>query len=145
MTTAQEVLAIAVRSGVAPELKKLGFIGSGQAFTLPDSRTWLLLGIQKASGSTASRLEFTINIAAVSKDTWKEKLREGAKYPAQPSPNQSYGKWAWRERIGRLMPGGQDHWWVVTPETEPPELASKIQSAIVDYALPALVQQITNP
>ena len=141
MATAQEVLSTAVRTGIAPELRKLGFVGSGQVFELPDSEMWLLLGIQKSSGATATQLRFTVNAAAISKEKWQEALDSGAKYPAKPSPNKVYGKWAWWARIGKLMPGGQDFWWTVTGDTAPDELARKVVSACVDYALPALQEQ----
>nr|WP_237331615.1 DUF4304 domain-containing protein [Streptomyces mexicanus] len=122
-------------------MRKLGFTGSGQVFELPDPGMWLLLGIQKSSGVTATRLRFTINLAAVPKEKWQEVLDEGAKFPARPVPNKVYGKWAWWSRIGDLMPGAQDFWWTVTPDTEPGELAGKVLAACLDYAVPALQAQ----
>ncbi|MDF3301634.1 DUF4304 domain-containing protein [Streptomyces tropicalis] len=141
VTTAHEVLTAAIRTGLSPELRKLGFTGSGQVFELPDSRVWLLLGIQKSSGATAARLRFTINVAAVSKEKWQEVLDAGAKFPGRPSPNKVYGKWAWWKRVGELMPGGQDFWWTVTNDTESDDLARRVLSACVDYAVPALQEQ----
>lgn len=87
------------------------------------------------------QLRFTINVAAVPKGKWQEMLDAGAKYPARPSPNKVYGKWAWWSRIGALMPGGQDFWWNVTHETSPDDLAGKVVSACTDYALPALSER----
>jgi len=142
VTTAQEVLSGAIRTGVSPELRKLGFTGSGQVFELVNPDVWLLLGIQKATGGSASQLRFTLNVAAVPKGKWQEMIDAGAKYPARPSPNKVYGKWAWWARIGELMPGGQDFWWTVTDETVPDELARKVVSACANYALPALQEQL---
>ncbi|MFG3095699.1 DUF4304 domain-containing protein [Streptomyces sp. NPDC048202] len=132
---------MAIRKGVAPELRKLGFVGSGQVFELPDPHVWLLLGIQKSSGSSATRLKFTVNLAAVPKGTWQELLESGANYPSRPSPNKVYGTWAWWSRIGELMPGGQDFWWTVTGDVGHSELAHKVVSACVGYGIPALREQ----
>ncbi|MFI8351529.1 DUF4304 domain-containing protein [Streptomyces sp. NPDC085596] len=139
--TAQEVFSAAVRQGVAPELRKQGFVGSGQVFELPDPNVWLLLGIQKSSGASVDRLKFTVNLAAVPKGKWQEILDSGAKYPSRPSPNKVYGKWAWWARIGELMPGGQDLWWVVTGDAGKGDLVRKVVSACVEYGIPALREQ----
>ncbi|MDV9171629.1 DUF4304 domain-containing protein [Streptomyces sp. W16] len=142
MTTAQKVLSEAVRTGISPELRKLGFAGSGQVFELANPGVWLLLGVQKATGGSASQLCFTVNVAAVPKGKWQEMIDAGAKYPARPSPNKVYGKWARWARIGQLMPGGQEFWWTVTDEAVPDELARKVVSACANYALPALKEQL---
>ncbi|MFI0967277.1 DUF4304 domain-containing protein [Streptomyces sp. NPDC021080] len=132
---------MAIRTGVAPGLRKLGFVGSGQVFELSDPDTWLLLGIQKSRWSSAAQLRFTVNIAAVSKEKWQDILSSGAKYPSRPSPNMVYGKGAWWGRIGQLMPGGQDFWWTVTSDSDPDEIGREVLSACEEYAVPALLER----
>jgi hypothetical protein len=43
-TSAQDRYALLVREGFAPELRRLGFAGSGAKFTLADSEHWVILG-----------------------------------------------------------------------------------------------------
>lgn len=141
MATAQEILSLAIRRGISPDMKKLGFAGSGSIFELWNEKIWLLLGIQKSTSGVPGRLRITINLAAVLKEEWDSLLRSGAKYSARPNPNLVYGKKVWHSRIGKLMPGGQDCWWNVTGESDPDDLASSIVCAVESYALPALREQ----
>ena len=113
--------------------------GSGASFALPDPHTWRLLGIQKASGNTADRVRFTINLAIIPKDAWQQARQSAPRWPDKPNPNTNYAPWRTR-RIGLLMPGGKDHWWEITPRTDPERIAVSVLNAITDYALPALTE-----
>ncbi|MYQ44826.1 DUF4304 domain-containing protein [Streptomyces sp. SID4985] len=138
METTSEVFAGAVRAGIEPGLRRLGFVGSRGCFELRDPEVWRLLGIQKAGGSSSSRVRFTVNVMIMDKSVWEEARTGFSKAPARPNPNNVYGQWGRPRRIGALLPGGVDHWWEVTARTSPERLAAGVLSAVEDYALPFL-------
>jgi len=93
-----------MRQHVAPELRRMGFRGSGQSFVLPSEDHWVLLGFQRSRSSSAEAVRFTVNTTVVSKQEWAQ-ARERASYlPERPTANTSYGTFAWWKRIGRLSP-----------------------------------------
>jgi hypothetical protein len=44
----------------------------------------------------------------------------------------------WRDRIGALMPGGQDHWWKIYPSSDLQSLADEVADAVTQQAVPWL-------
>lgn len=139
VTTALDVLAKALRTGVAPGLRDLGFVGSGQSFELRDPEIWRLLGIQKSSANSASRVKFTINLLSGRKSDWQAACEAHTYLPAQPKPNMFYAPVTRSRtvRIGQLMPDGRDHWWEANPSTPPAQLAADVLSVVENLALPA--------
>jgi hypothetical protein len=85
-----------------------------------------LVALQSSQSSTASRLRTTINLAV-----WAPDLAE---------PNAKPDIWSaqWRERIGKLMPQAQDHWWTVSSLKEAEQAAQQISEALVGPGLSAL-------
>ncbi|MFG3044959.1 DUF4304 domain-containing protein [Streptomyces sp. NPDC048241] len=138
MKTASEVLAVALREGIEPGLRRLGFKGSRGLFELPDAEVWRLLGIQKSSGSSSSRIRFTINVMIMDKSVWQEARIGFLKAPVRPNPNHAYGPWGRPQRIGKLLPGGLDHWWEVNDRTSPQRLAAGVLASAESYAVPFL-------
>ena len=137
-TNAQETFKALMRDEIAPALRQLGFKGSGQAYALPSETCWALVGFQKSQASEASYVRFTVNATVVSREAWEQERAERPYLPERPSPNTFYGKFAWQERIGGLMPGGQDRWWEITGRTDARAIAESVIEAIRDYALPAM-------
>src|SRR5947209_7169681 len=66
--SAQETFKRMMREQVAPQLRALGFKGSGQRFTLPSDSHWALLGFQRSAWGDSRKGKFTINLTVVSKD-----------------------------------------------------------------------------
>jgi hypothetical protein len=131
-----------MRQHVAPELRRMGFRGSGQSFVLPSEDYWVLLGFQRSRSSSAEAVRFTVNTTVVSKQEWAQ-ARERASYlPERPTANTSYGTFAWWKRIGRLLPDGQDRWWTLSSGSAIASLAAEVLDAIRTYALPAIHQQL---
>lgn len=144
VSTAQEVFAAMMRTRIAPALRVLGLKGSGQIFELPDPASWALLGFQKSAHNTAGRVEFTVNVTAVGKTSWAQARERLPHLPARPNPNIGYGTAAWHSRIGNLLPSAQDTWWTISPTTDPSRTARSVMATIIDYALPAIREQLPS-
>lgn len=139
MDKAQARFKTWTKGALAPGLRKLGFTGSGQTFTLPDSECWALLGVQKSSSSTADHVKFTLNLSVVNRELWSE-LREWEHYwlAARPTANAT-GPGQTGGRIGSLLPAGIDTWWSITDRsttTELTDLSLEVVSAVRDFGLP---------
>jgi hypothetical protein len=144
MTTALDVFRFMMRDEVAPELRRMGFKGSGQAFELPSETHWVLLGFQKATGSNSTAVRFTVNVTAASKVAWHEARPTHVVLPERPSANTYYGTFAWQKRIGSLFPDGEDRWWTVTSDRSARSVAADVLEAIRTYAIPAIQERLTE-
>lgn len=114
MPSAQECFTVMMREQVAPAVRKLGFKGSGSSFVLPVEGYWAIIGFQKSVWSTATELQFTINLTVVSKSEWIAIRERKPYYPERPSPNTHFGPSVWQRRIGELIPvKGNDYWWTL--------------------------------
>jgi hypothetical protein len=92
--------------------------------------------------SDAARIEFTINLQVVERQVWDQLRTERPYLPADPSPNTRYGPSVWQQRIGMLMPAGDDHWWELTPRTDLANLGSEVTDAVLFHVMPAIQRQI---
>jgi hypothetical protein len=128
--------------GIAPELRRIGFKGSGQSFSLPSDENWVLLGFQKMMSSNSQAVRFTVNVTAFPKQAWAEERQARDFLPERPSPNTWYGYNLWQRRIGHLLPDRQDHWWLVTPGRSTESVAGEVLDAIHTYVLPAIEAQL---
>ena len=136
--TAQETFSTMMRSRIAPALRKLGLKGSGQTFQLPSDECWALLGFQRSQWSDAGHAKFTVNVTVASREAWERARAQRSYLNERPSPNTFYGTFVWQQRIGALMPGGEDCWWNVRGGAETSAVASAVVDAIREYALPAM-------
>lgn len=144
METALDIFRLVMREGIAPELRRMGFKGSGQSFTLPSETHWVLLGFQKSTTSSAKAVRFTVNVTAVSKRAWIEARSEHSYLGERPSANISYGDFAWQRRIGQLIPDGRDTWWTITTRASTESVKVEVLDAIRIYAWPAIEQQLAQ-
>jgi len=143
---AYDQLTSFVRTNLAPWLRSLGFVGSGQQYQLPDERFYALLGIQRARGNTADEVRFTINVNVVPKDEWdrhrmKQTMQEGHPWwPDKPKANVDYMP-DWWVRIGTLI-DGTDRWWTLTGDPDVVESVSvEVKEAIVRWAYPEILRR----
>jgi hypothetical protein len=98
-------------------------------------------GSKASVSSTAGAVRFTINLRVVAKDVWDRRREQRSYMPARPAPNVGYGPFEWWQRIGRLMPGGQDTWWTLKAGQPGARLAGEVIDVIRAYALPAMLAQ----
>jgi Domain of unknown function (DUF4304) len=125
---------------VAPVLRTCGYSRRGQNFYTRRDGNFGVINFQKSKTSTNSKVTFTLNLGIYSQVLAKfyYKWKEGSP-PTEPACH-------WRKRVGLLLPGKQDHWWVIDETTFLPSLvrefedilplaASEIESYITDEAL----------
>lgn len=116
----------AILAVLAEVLGPAGFRKSGSVFKRSRADVVHLLSLQSSTESTAATLRVTVNLAI-----WIEALAD-----ERSKPDVSASQW--RQRIGFLLPGHQDHWWIVRSDDEVLSVASQIRSAVVKHGLPAL-------
>ena len=136
--TAQELFADVLKSSFAPALRAAGLRGSGQSFTLPSDSHFAILGFQKSQFGDASAVKFTINVKVVPKAVWANVRAERPHFPAKPSPNTGYGTFEWHQRIGKLLPGGEDRWWLLRLGEDHSGMDAEVVSVLTDVAVPAM-------
>ena len=115
---------------VAPALRRHNFKGSGGEYLLPDAGAWALVGFQRSDVSSAQAVKFTINLKVVSRSTWDDARHEQTWLPERPKANSRYPVGEWSERIGKLMPDGEDHWWWVRPDDDPSQVGAEVVTAL---------------
>jgi hypothetical protein len=119
--SAQAVLSRLVGEHVHPLLKAAGFKKKALTFYRTVDRNHGLVNLQKSKTSTATSVEFTINLAVFS-----ARLQEGlgaitwvptvSDVPIEPACHL-------RRRIGALLPDRRDLWWGVRQESDAAEVA----------------------
>jgi hypothetical protein len=139
---AQDAFKRMMQEQVAPALRRLGFKGSGQTFTLPSDTHWALIGFQKSVWGNSHELRFTVNLTVVGKQAWESARVERPFLGARPTANTSYGFPTWRQRIGFLLPERLDLWWPVVAGSSTESAAEEVIAAIRDYALPEMNLQV---
>ncbi|MFF3844976.1 DUF4304 domain-containing protein [Streptomyces sp. NPDC002328] len=152
-TTALEVYDYAMRHRIGPHLRALGLKGSGQHYALPHEHAWALVGFQKASGSRAAMVRFTIDLSVISRSAWAVLREEDPTCPTRPRPGARYGVEGHVSRIGGLLPHSPDVWWSFGPGDAPPEKlaepnATDVCAVLSEYAVPYLhrsLEEITRP
>jgi hypothetical protein len=138
---AQEAFASMMREQVAPALRDLGLKGSGRVFSIPSDRYWALIGFQKSVYSSSEAVSFTVNLQVVSRESWVKAREELDWLGPKPKPNvrpPSAVPDTWGERLGALMPRGEDHWWSIDPDEPTEEVAVEVVAALRAYGLPAM-------
>lgn len=138
----QDIYRVLLRDLVAPELRAMGFKGSGSRYRLDDQEFWAVLGFQASAYNTSKAMRFTANLCVVGRSVWDSARRERPYLPESPAPNVYYGTFTWHRRIGRLMPHEADLWWDLDHATEPAVIADEVVTAIRDFGLPAMRQQL---
>jgi hypothetical protein len=148
-----------IRTLFAPGMRRMGFVGSGQAYRLEVDEYWAQAGIQRSTGSPAQAVLFTINFSVVSTRDWERYRQLFPGVGVRPSPNVAWGSgpWGrcWWKRIGELMivgghrypfgnpwfPAGEP--WLSFRADQPFDLvADEALEAVREFGLPALLAQV---
>jgi hypothetical protein len=108
-----------MRTKVVPELRRLGFTGSGRRFTLPAPDHPGTITFQQSQGNTWMGVRFTADVSVAS------------------SPGRT-------ARLGSISHHGGDHWWSVWAGFPSDDVAADLITAIRDHAVP-LIRGERNP
>jgi hypothetical protein len=106
---------------LAPFLKGHGYTRRGQTFRTRRDGNWGVINFQRGR---YAELKFTVNLAVFSQTIDKFYQEWGKEVPPE------WGYDHWRKRIGSLLPGGLDKWWVINDRTELPELIEELNAAL---------------
>jgi hypothetical protein len=136
--TAQDAFRELMRSYVGPALRELGLRGTKTAFYIPDPASWATIGFQSSVYNDRSEVKFTANLTVANKAAWDEARRARPWLPVRPAPNVHYGDAIWQDRIGMILPVGEDKWWAVRPNTDLPALSAELVGLIEQYAIPTM-------
>lgn len=141
--TAQVMYQRLVKDSLSPALRDLGFKGSGGRYSLPSSRCWAQLGLQKSAYSDAKEVQFTANLQVVNSADWAEARTRRPHLPQRPAPSTMYGADVGADtRIGSLTPDGADKWWRVYREVDIPVVVNDFIHDVREYAMPWFAEQI---
>jgi hypothetical protein len=110
-----------MRTTVVPELRRLGFTGSGRRFTLQTPKHLGTIAFQQSQGNTWMGVKFTANVSATSSSS------------------------GWTARLGSISHHGGDHWWTVWAGFPSDDVAADLITAIRDHAVPAIKGERNPP
>ena len=109
---------------LTPFLKSYGYSRRGQNFRMRRGNNWGILFFQKGKWNTKTQLEFTVNVGVFS---WAiDRFFEDWGKDAPPE----WGYEHWCTRIGLLLPGRLDKWWVIDEDTDLAVLLETLQGVL---------------
>ncbi|TDO41683.1 uncharacterized protein DUF4304 [Paractinoplanes brasiliensis] len=111
--SAREGYVRMMRTTVVPELRRLGFTGSGRRFTLQTSKHPGTITFQQSQGNTWMGVKFTANVSVASRS-------------------------GWTARLGSISHHGCDHWWSLWAGFPSDDVAADLITAIRDNVVPVL-------
>ncbi len=136
VASAQDEYRRLLRQEIAPALRVLGMKGSASNFVVPDTEYYLLLGFQGSRSNTAELVRFTVNLAVISKATWKQGWRPwwGRPSATVQGPVGTY------VRLGELMPQQDDVWWELRQDADTTTLTAEVVEAVQQFGLRWLLE-----
>lgn len=123
-----------LRRGLAGLMKQQGFKKSARYWHREQAHTCLIANVQASLGNSASEARFTVNLAV-----YAPSIAQLAGQAPPQGPPKEYEA-ALRTRLGRLA-YGKDHWWVVTPLSDPQAVAVDLADTMQAFGLPWLYAQ----
>lgn len=109
---------------LTPFLKSYGYSRRGQNFRTRRGANWGMLFFQKGKWNTKTRLEFTVNLGVFSQALDRFFQEWGKDAPPE------WGYQHWSKRIGSLLPGRLDKWWVIDEDIDLPALVETLQGVL---------------
>jgi hypothetical protein len=116
---------IELLASIEAHLKQRGFARRGTVFFREQFGNLGLIVLQKSQKTDAEAVIFTINVGVVSS-------RLALFFSAPPKANHlpEPSEWHWRQRLGFLLPEGQDKWWTLGPGSNVQQIGDEIQAAL---------------
>jgi hypothetical protein len=129
---ARDLLKQTTRDQIAPDLRAMGFKGSGQQFRIPnEAGDHAILGFQLWKWNHAELARFTANVSFYGAPEWDSAHAREPWLGKAPTPNTNYSM-GWEERIGYLLqPYPHDHWWAIAGDPVEARLVARDVVAVV--------------
>ena len=132
MSATQDMMKVVVAT-FAPALKAAGYRKQGARFRADISPTVVrLVNVQSSQWNMDGEGQFTVNLGVYHRDL--AALHDAC--PAVESPLVQHC--VVQERLGCLMPVGQDYWWPIDDKTDLAALGFEVASAWEKYGKPWL-------
>ena len=109
---------------LTPFLKSYGYSRRGQNFRTRRGDNWGMLFFQKGKWNTKTQLEFTVSVGVFSRAI--DRFFQDWEKDTPPE----WGYEHWSKRIGFLLPGRLDKWWVIDEDTDLPALIETMQGVL---------------
>lgn len=110
-----------IRDEVASWLRERGFRKRRNQFRRADDQGWQVVDFQASQWGSRDDVRFTINL-------WV-----GVRELEAVEPHAQV-----QQRVGALLPGGQDHWWSLDRSTDTSALAADLRGVLASVCLPWL-------
>jgi hypothetical protein len=110
-----------IRDEIGPWLRERGFRKRRNRFRRLDRAGWQVVDFQASAWGSSDDVRFTINLWVGV--TELEIAEAGAQV---------------EQRVGALLPGGEDHWWPLDADTDTAALASELRAVLAERCLPWL-------
>ena len=107
-------------------LKLRGYGRKDNTFRKLENDLWLIIDVQRSTGSTPRAVDITINLGV-----FVPRLEDSEVEPSVWSAH-------WRQPIGHLMPEARDVWWIIDSEEKAKAAAQQIGRYVERYVLPTL-------
>lgn len=120
-----------------PILKSMGLSKKGNSFYLEAANNYGILNFQKSRESTKSTIKFTINLGIYS-DVLGQ-FQYGYNSSVKPEVEQCH----WEARVGNLMPGSPDHWWIATSDNLS-EIICNVIETVKNIIMPELNKRLSD-
>jgi uncharacterized protein DUF4304 len=119
--TAREKYDAMLRDEVGPWLRARGFKKRRNRFRRADDDGWQVVDFQASQWGSRDDVRFTINL-----------------WVGVPELADTERDAQVQERVGLLLPGGQDHWWSLDAGTDATALADELRHVLQERCLPWL-------
>lgn len=138
MSKAAQLIDSVIRNGLAQELKRAGYRKGARTWRRHVRDLTQITNVQGSWTNEGSTARFTINLGVY----YPEAARIHGLFPVKECPNES--DCVVSERIGFLMPIGQDFWWTAGADTNLELLGHELAATWSQHASPWLEAQ-TEP
>ena len=120
-----------IRDAIAPALQAAGFRKQGRTFRRTAGDAIHVVSVQGSKWNTGAEGKLTVNLGVYfpAAAALLERSNEVSESPSEADC-------LVRQRIGLLMPAGQDHWWAIDKATNLVSLGGEIAAAWAQYGAP---------
>lgn len=140
--TAQERLKHLMASELQAMFTARAFRKRGLTFYRRAGDNFALVQFQKSVHSTATDVEFTVNLGVFSAHLQRELAQVAWVPPVKDVPTESACHL--RRRLGFLLPEARDTWWTLKPETSTSALGAMLRELLDRHAFPFLDELTTD-
>ena len=110
-----------IRDEIGPWLRERGFRKRRYRFRRADHDGWQVVDFQASAWGSRADVRFTINL-----------------WVGVTELDDAEGDAQVQQRVGALLPGGEDHWWSLNDGTDTAALATELRAVLTERCLPWL-------